>query len=96
MEMDRREIKNGTLAQCGECRSLGLMKSICTYSSLTPLIDHLSLSPDADKQVRDEAERRAKDPNQPRYDFLGNDCWDYATGMYYYGIGAQIRSNMQN
>ena len=37
LEMDCREIKNGALAQRGECRSLGLMKLICTYSSLTPL-----------------------------------------------------------
>jgi len=60
------------------------------------MTDHLPLSSDVDAKVRDEAERRANDPNQPRYDALGNSCIDYANGLYYYGVGAQIRSKMGN
>jgi hypothetical protein len=59
-------------------------------------VAHLPLSPDADARVENKAEQQSNDPNQPNYDALGNNCISYANDLYYYGVGAQLRSNMGN
>ena len=55
---------------------------------------HVKTCPDVDAKVKNEAQRRADDPNQPRYDALGNNCRDFSCGMANYAWGAQLRANI--
>jgi len=58
------------------------------------IIEHVQTSPSVDAKVKDEANRRADKPKQPRYDACGNNCRDYAEGMANYARGAQARDNL--
>jgi RHS repeat-associated protein len=51
---------------------------------------HVVTSPVVDRQVRDEAQRRAAE-NTGRYDLVGNNCRTYANSICDYAVGAKIR-----
>jgi len=55
--------------------------------------DHLKTSPKVDASARAEAKRRADAENQPRYDALGYNCRDFASGIMNFARGAQLKDN---
>jgi hypothetical protein len=43
-----------------------------------------------------EAKRRSEAKDQPRFDALGNNCRDFARGIYWFAWGARWRENAEN
>ena len=55
------------------------------------VVGHVITSPVVDAKVKQEAQRRADDPNQPRYDACGNNCRDYSQSLSNFARGANLR-----
>lgn len=55
---------------------------------------HTTLSQSATDATRDYAKQRAAKPDQPSYDACGNNCIDWANGLAWFGIGRQIREDL--
>ena len=57
--------------------------------------DHVQTSRTVDAKVKAEAGKRSEAKKQPKYDALGNNCRDFASGMAWFARGAQLDENLK-
>ena len=60
------------------------------------IVKHLSLDPEVDAKVKEEARRRWNTYPHPQFSLYIHDCRDYASGIYNYALAARARWNMDH